>query len=139
MRKILIAALLLSTGVAYGQQTDRDKQFEAAFSACSHEPGTWLERVRCASAADNRIYGQETALMAWKHAQWQEIGLKVDRRELTTNQANDAMQKVRAEVLRRSEATAQQQQAIRLEAAQREAERRALIDVGKALGLLPRS
>jgi hypothetical protein len=63
MKKILIAALLLSTGVAYGQQTDRDKQFEAAFGACSHKPGTWLERVRCASAADNRIYGQETALM----------------------------------------------------------------------------
>jgi hypothetical protein len=77
--------------------------------------------------------------MAWKHEQRQEIGLKVDRGELTTDQANGAMQKVRAEVLRRSEAAAQQQQALRLEAAQREAERRALIDAAKALRLLPRS
>lgn len=95
----VIACIVLALTLA-GCVTDqeREQQMFAAIEQCKSSTKTRVERTRCANEADNRIFGGETPLMAYKHAEALRIAVRIDKGEITPQEGEAEFQKAMAQL-----------------------------------------
>jgi hypothetical protein len=112
MRNIIIVVGLAGTLAGCVTAAQQQEQFTAAVEQCKGAGGTAVAKVQCGIAADNRIYGGETPLMAWKHAEMLKIALRVDKGQITKEEAQVEGAQIDAEVKLKAQQLDMQQAAI---------------------------
>jgi hypothetical protein len=113
--------------LAQQQQQERNQQFLAAAKECIATNKTAFAKIQCENAAESRIWGRETALMAWKHAENLKIALRLDKGEISKEQASIEFKEVQAKIKLQAEQIAE------AEAERRAAVSAALIEAGAGL------
>jgi hypothetical protein len=101
------------------QLQEKQRQFDVAKVECRKKTSTtFFQKQQCINEAENRIVGHESAIMAWKHAEFLKVALKLDRGEISEEEATIENQQVVAKAQAQAQQIVAQQHAV-------EAQRRA--------------
>jgi hypothetical protein len=109
---IIGLASTLAGCVTAAQQQARQEEFQAAFMECVKANTKSVARMQCEIAADNRISGGETPLMAVEHAQLMKVALRVDKGEISREEGNVEAQQIIADTKLKAQQMDMQQAAI---------------------------
>jgi hypothetical protein len=124
-RSIAVLGWLPDDGATAMQQ--KKEEFAAARAECFANNKTYLAKQQCTNQADVRSMGHETAIMAWKNAEFLKVALRLDRGEITKEEAVIEDKEIWAK------AKMEAAQIAAAEADRRAAVSAAMIDAGAAL------
>ncbi len=113
--------------MAQQQLQQKKEEFAPAKAECVTNNNTYFAKQQCFNQAGVRIMGHETAIMAWKNAEFLKVALRLDRGEITKEEAVIADKEIWAK------AKMEAAQIAAAEADRRAAASATMIDAGAAL------